>query len=108
MYLDTFRPKIILLYFVINLKDLGFKHAFKAGISFGKDDLVIPENKQQLIDETKKLISDYENQYAEGLITRGEKYNKVIDAWSKCTDRVASEMMKRISATEISNEGIKN
>jgi len=93
--------------FCDKLKDIGFKHAFKAGISFGKDDLVIPENKQQLIDETKKLISDYENQYAEGLITRGEKYNKVIDAWSKCTDRVASEMMKRISATEVTNEGLK-
>ncbi len=89
------------------LKDLGFKHAFKAGISFGKDDLVIPENKQQLIDETKKLISDYENQYSEGLITRGEKYNKVVDAWSKCTDRVASEMMKRISATEVTKDGLK-
>ena len=93
--------------FCDKLKDLGFKHAFKAGISFGKDDLVIPENKQQLIDETKKLISDYENQYAEGLITRGEKYNKVIDAWSKCTDRVASEMMKRISATEIKEDALK-
>jgi DNA-directed RNA polymerase subunit beta' len=93
--------------FCDKLKDLGFKHAFKAGISFGKDDLVIPENKQQLINETKKLISDYENQYSEGLITRGEKYNKVVDAWSKCTDRVASEMMKRISATEVTSEGLK-
>ncbi len=93
--------------FCDKLKDLGFKHAFKAGISFGKDDLVIPDNKQQLIDETKKLISDYENQYAEGLITRGEKYNKVIDAWSKCTDKVASEMMKRISATEMTEDGLK-
>ncbi len=93
--------------FCDKLKDLGFKHAFKAGISFGKDDLVIPDNKQQLIDETKKLIADYEGQYAEGLITRGEKYNKVIDAWSKCTDRVASEMMKRISATEITKDGLK-
>ncbi len=93
--------------FCDKLKDLGFKHAFKAGISFGKDDLVIPENKQQLIDETKKLITDYENQYSEGLITRGEKYNKVVDAWSKCTDRVASEMMKRISATEITDKGLK-
>ncbi len=93
--------------FCDKLKDLGFKHAFKAGISFGKDDLVIPDNKQQLIDETKKLISDYENQYAEGLITRGEKYNKVIDAWSKCTDKVASEMMKRISATEMTEHGLK-
>ena len=47
----------------------------------------------------KNLIADYENQYSEGLITRGEKYNKVVDAWSKCTDRVAGEMMKGISAT---------
>ncbi len=93
--------------FCDKLKDLGFKHAFKAGISFGKDDLVIPENKQQLIEETKKLISDYEGQYAEGLITRGEKYNKVVDAWSKCTDRVAAEMMKRISATEVTKDGLK-
>ena len=55
--------------FCDRLKDLGFKHAFKAGISFGKDDLLIPDNKEQLIDETKKLIADYEGQYAEGLIT---------------------------------------
>ncbi len=93
--------------FCDKLKDIGFKHAFKAGISFGKDDLLIPDNKEQLIDETKKLIADYEGQYSEGLITRGEKYNKVIDAWSKCTDRVASEMMKRISATEVTDEGLK-
>ena len=92
--------------FCDKLKDIGFKHAFKAGISFGKDDLLIPDNKEQLIDETKKLIADYEGQYAEGLITRGEKYNKVIDAWSKCTDRVASEMMKRISATEVTDDGL--
>ncbi len=92
--------------FCDKLKDIGFKHAFKAGISFGKDDLLIPNNKEQLIDETKKLIADYEGQYAEGLITRGEKYNKVIDAWSKCTDRVASEMMKRISATEVTEQGL--
>ncbi len=93
--------------FCDKLKDLGFKHAFKAGISFGKDDLVIPVNKTQLIEDTKKLISDYETQYAEGLITRGEKYNKVVDAWSKCTDKVAGEMMKGISATEKTPEGLK-
>ena len=83
--------------FCDKLKDIGFKHAFKAGISFGKDDLIIPENKESLIKETTKLIAEYEDQYSEGLITRGEKYNKVVDAWSKCTDKVAVEMMKRIS-----------
>ncbi len=92
--------------FCDKLKDLGFKHAFKAGISFGKDDLIIPNSKELLIEETKKLIKDYENQYSEGLITRGEKYNKVVDAWSKCTDKVASEMMKGISATEKTDKGL--
>ena len=90
--------------FCDKLKDIGFKHAFKAGISFGKDDLIIPENKQSLIKETTKLIAEYEDQYSEGLITRGEKYNKVVDAWSKCTDRVAGEMMKRISSVDTDNK----
>jgi len=85
--------------FCDKIKDLGFKYAFMSGISFGKDDLIIPEKKQTLVNDTKKTIEEYENQYAEGLITRGEKYNKVVDAWSKCTDLVAAEMMKKISST---------
>ena len=84
--------------FCDRLKTLGFKHAFKAAISFGKDDLIIPKTKGKLVNDAKKLIEDYESQYSEGLITRGEKYNKVIDVWSKCTDLVANEMMKEISA----------
>jgi DNA-directed RNA polymerase subunit beta' len=86
--------------FCDRIKTLGFKHAFKAGISFGKDDLIIPKTKQNLIDDTKKKIEDYERQYSDGLITRGEKYNKVVDIWSKCTDTVANEMMKEISSAE--------
>jgi len=90
------------------LKNLGFKHAFKAAISFGKDDLIIPKTKEKLVNEAKKQIENYETQYSEGLITRGEKYNKVVDVWSKCTDLVANEMMKEISsATKImSNDRI--
>ena len=84
--------------FCDKIKSLGFKHAFKAAISFGKDDLIIPKTKQKFVNEAKKLIEDYERQYSEGLITRGEKYNKVVDVWSKCTDQVANEMMKEISA----------
>ena len=86
--------------FCDRIKTLGFKHAFKAGISFGKDDLIIPENKENLINNTKKQIEEYEKQYSDGLITRGEKYNKVVDVWSKCTDTVANEMMKEISSAE--------
>ena len=86
--------------FCDRIKTLGFKHAFKAGISFGKDDLIIPKTKFGLINNTKKQIEEYEKQYSDGLITRGEKYNKVVDIWSKCTDTVANEMMKEISSAE--------
>ena len=86
--------------FCDRIKSLGFKHAFKAGISFGKDDLIIPKTKVDLINQTKKQIEEYEKQYSDGLITRGEKYNKVVDIWSKCTDTVANEMMKEISSAQ--------
>ena len=80
---------------------LGFRHAFQAGISFGKDDMVIPAEKEGMVDETKALVKDYEQQYQDGLITQGEKYNKVVDAWARCGDRVADAMMKRISSTSV-------
>jgi DNA-directed RNA polymerase subunit beta' len=83
--------------FADRLMALGFTQACKAGISFGKDDLVIPAAKTKLVDETKHRVQEYEQQYQDGLITQGEKYNKVVDAWSHCTDRVAEEMMKEIS-----------
>ncbi len=83
---------------------LGFRHAFKAGISFGKDDMIIPESKEALVAESKALVADYEQQYQDGLITQQEKYNKVIDAWSKCGDQVAEAMMERIKATPIDPE----
>jgi len=84
--------------FCDDLKALGFKHAFKAAISFGKDDLIIPKNKEKLVNDAKKQIENYETQYSEGLITRGEKYNKVVDVWSKTTDLVANAMMSEISS----------
>ena len=83
--------------FADQVMGLGFREAAKAGISFGKDDIVIPERKHALVEETRKLVEEYEQQYADGLITRGEKYNKVVDAWAKSTDRVADEMMAEIS-----------
>ena len=82
--------------FCDRMMSLGFTRAFKAGISFGKDDMVVPSSKLKHIDDTKKLVGEYEQQYQDGLITQGEKYNKVVDAWSQCTDRVADEMMKVI------------
>ena len=78
---------------------LGFGNACKAGISFGKDDLMIPEAKAGLVDEAQAKVKEFEQQYLDGLITQGEKYNKVVDVWSQCTDRVADEMMKVISGS---------
>ncbi|WP_317993109.1 DNA-directed RNA polymerase subunit beta' [Bartonella gliris] len=86
--------------FCDRIMQLGFSHACRAGISFGKDDMVIPDSKSRLVAETEALAKEYEQQYNDGLITQGEKYNKVVDAWGKCTDRVADEMMKRIQAVE--------
>ena len=91
--------------FADQIMGLGFKEAAKAGISFGKDDIVIPERKVALVAETRALVEEYEQQYADGLITRGEKYNKVVDAWSKATDRVADEMMGEISRKPKSADG---
>jgi DNA-directed RNA polymerase subunit beta' len=55
--------------------------------------MVIPDTKAGWSIETDKLVKEYEQQYNDGLITQGEKYNKVVDAWAKCTDKVADEMM---------------
>jgi DNA-directed RNA polymerase subunit beta' len=80
------------------IMSLGFRHAFQAGISFGKDDMVIPDSKIATVDETRAMVADYEQQYQDGLITQQEKYNKVIDAWSRCGDQVANAMMDEIKA----------
>ncbi len=84
---------------------LGFREACKAGISFGKDDMVVPETKTKIVEETRALAKEYEQQYNDGLITQGEKYNKVVDAWAKCTDKLAEEMMARISAVRKDEHG---
>ncbi|MBB5223028.1 DNA-directed RNA polymerase subunit beta' [Amaricoccus macauensis] len=91
--------------FCDQIMGLGFTEAFKAGISFGKDDMVIPDEKWPIVEETRSLVKDFEQQYMDGLITSGEKYNKVVDAWSKCNDRVTDAMMKAISATRRNEAG---
>ncbi|MBV9994383.1 MAG: DNA-directed RNA polymerase subunit beta' [Caulobacteraceae bacterium] len=91
--------------FADQVMGLGFREAAKAGISFGKDDIVIPERKQTIVETTRKLVEEYEQQYADGLITKGEKYNKVVDAWDKATDRVADEMMAEISTKKLEEGG---
>ena len=91
--------------FCDQIMTLGFTEAFKAGISFGKDDMVIPDTKWTIVNETRDQVKEFEQQYMDGLITQGEKYNKVVDAWSKCSDEVADAMMSEISAARRDEHG---
>ena len=77
---------------------MGFREACRAGISFGKDDMMVPDKKWSIVQETRKQVGVFEQQYWDGVITQSEKYNKVVDAWSKCSDDVADVMMSGISA----------
>ena len=90
--------------FCDRIMQLGFGHACRAGISFGKDDMVIPAAKAKIVADTDAMVKEYEQQYNDGLITQGEKYNKVVDAWGKATEKVADEMMARIKAVEFDPE----
>jgi DNA-directed RNA polymerase subunit beta' len=92
--------------FCDQIMTMGFREAFKAGISFGKDDMLIPDTKWDIVNSVRDQVKDFEQQYMDGLITQGEKYNKVVDAWSKCSDTVAGEMMKEISAVRYTDEGV--
>ncbi|VCU57448.1 DNA-directed RNA polymerase beta' subunit [Tritonibacter mobilis] len=91
--------------FCDQIMTMGFREAFKAGISFGKDDMVIPDNKWTIVDDTRDQVKDFEQQYMDGLITQGEKYNKVVDAWSKCNDKLTEAMMSTISAVKKAEDG---
>ncbi|PZO62949.1 MAG: DNA-directed RNA polymerase subunit beta', partial [Paracoccus denitrificans] len=91
--------------FCDQIMTLGFREAFRAGISFGKDDMVVPDNKWTIVEEVQDQVKEFEQQYLDGLITQGEKYNKVVDAWSKCNDRVTDAMMSTIAATHHDENG---
>ncbi|WP_306153026.1 DNA-directed RNA polymerase subunit beta' [Roseovarius sp. MMSF_3281] len=91
--------------FCDQIMSMGFKEAFRAGISFGKDDMVIPDSKWTIVEETREQVKGFEQQYMDGLITQGEKYNKVVDAWSKCNDQVTEAMMGTISAEKRDEKG---
>ncbi|MDI9409771.1 MAG: DNA-directed RNA polymerase subunit beta', partial [Candidatus Pacebacteria bacterium] len=80
--------------FADRMMNLGFTHAFRAGISFGKDDLIIPAAKATLVAKAQERIKEYERQFQDGLITQGEKYNKVVDVWTECTEDVSKAMMQ--------------
>ena len=88
------------------LKETGFRYANLAGISICIDDMVIPEGKQAIIDRANEEVQEIQNQYTEGLITDGERYNKVIDIWAKATEEIAKEMLGNLSKeTVIDSDG---
>ena len=75
-----------------SLKDLGFLYATKSGLSIGIDDLIVPREKEKLVEEARQEVIRVEQQYLEGAITNGERYNKVIAIWSDVTERIADRM----------------
>ena len=91
--------------FCDHVMTVGFREAFRAGISFGKDDMLIPDNKWAIVDGVRAQVKEFEQQYMDGLITQGEKYNKVIDAWSNCNDQVTDSMMEAIASVKYDANG---
>jgi DNA-directed RNA polymerase subunit beta' len=79
------------------LKDLGYEQATQAGISICINDMKIPVNKEDFVEESERKAAEVEEQYSDGLITDGEKYNKIVDIWSKATDKITQEMMEEMS-----------
>ncbi len=78
------------------LKELGFAEATRAGVSIGIDDMIIPKEKHHEIEAAQKQINDVEKQYRKGIITLGERYNKVIDIWTHCTDQISNLLLRNL------------
>ena len=88
-------------------KNLGFKYSTKAGISICVDDMIIPESKKGLLKQAEEKAKEIQQQYDEGLITQGERYNKVVDIWTQTSDQVAKEMMDQLEKEDFESEGKK-
>jgi DNA-directed RNA polymerase subunit beta' len=89
--------------FADQLMYMGFHYATRSGVSLGVNDLVIPEAKAEIIAGAEEEVKEIETQYASGLVTYGERYNKVVDIWSKTNDQVARAMMEKLSKEEVTN-----
>src|SRR5437773_4033840 len=84
-----------------DLKALGFYYATQSGMSIGIDDMHIPVLKEPLVEEARRAVIDVENQYREGLITNGERYNKIVDIWAQVTEQVSNEMFKELEREDL-------
>ncbi len=86
------------------LKDLGYKYSTQGGLSISIDAMITPDSKQDIIEKAEKQVVEIGRQYTEGLITQGEKYNKVVDIWAKATDDVANEMMDAMKKAPVAGK----
>jgi len=89
--------------FADQLMYTGFAYATRAAVSFGINDMVIPEEKAKILAEAEQEVKEIENQYTSGLVTNGERYNKVVDIWSRTNDQVAKAMMEKLGKEEVVN-----
>ncbi|MFN4262829.1 MAG: DNA-directed RNA polymerase subunit beta' [Thioalkalivibrionaceae bacterium] len=87
--------------FADQLMYLGFEYSTRAGVSFCADDMVIPDEKAVILEAAERQVKDIEEQYASGLVTKGERYNKVVDIWSHCNDQIAKAMMERLGSERV-------
>ena len=87
--------------FADQLMYLGFDFSTRSGSSIGVDDFVIPDEKYEIVDKAEDEVKEIENQFSSGLVTRGERYNKVVDIWSRANERVAKAMMEKISKDSV-------
>jgi DNA-directed RNA polymerase subunit beta' len=82
------------------LKELGFREATKSGVSIGIDDMIVPKERDEQIDAAQKQIKEVEKQYRKGVITPGERYNKIVDIWTHCTDQISGVMFRTLEANQ--------
>jgi DNA-directed RNA polymerase subunit beta' len=87
--------------FADQLMYTGFYYATRAGVSFGVNDMVVPKEKQAILDNAENEVKDIQDQYAAGLVTDGERYNKVVDIWSRTNDQVAKAMMEKLGVEAV-------
>jgi DNA-directed RNA polymerase subunit beta' len=92
------------VHFLDELKDLGFRYATLSGLSIGIDDMHIPSLKEQLISQARAQVNEVETQYQDGVITNGERYNKVVDIWAHVTEQIADQMFKELEEGEQGGE----
>jgi DNA-directed RNA polymerase subunit beta' len=89
--------------FADQLMYMGFSYATRAAVSFGINDMIIPDSKAKILEDAEEEVVEIQNQYTSGLVTQGERYNKVVDIWSRTNDQVAKAMMDSLGTEEVTD-----